>query len=323
MHVFVLTIGNSYAGSTKYRIKQYEPFLKEQGVTVDCIDLKNFHLSNLHRIANADLVINQKCLIPIQIAKKIRAASRRLLFDFDDAIYTRPGKPYSWLTKWRVKRRLNFWLRHSDGIMTANHYLGQYAKAIARQVDILPMALDLSLWKPIEKKTSEKIFLGWAGAPVNLVHLERIEPVLTSLLKAYPQVVLKVYSGQRPRLSCDYEFVPFKEGTEQAFVQQLDIGLLPLPEEEFSKGKSPIKALQYLACEVPVIGNVYGATSEILNASNSLSVTTPEEWKNALQQCILDRNLSQRLGKAGRMWVERHHNLKHVQKQLCRILTRP
>lgn len=235
MQVFVLTIGNSQAGSTKYRIKQFEPYLNEQGIDLEYVDQHDLEWRHLEKMAKADLVINQKCLLSLSWAKKIRRVSRKLIFDFDDAIYTRPGKPFSFITRLRVMSRLKYWFRKSDSVIAANQHLSQFALHYRSNVEILPMTLDLGLWKPVFKKPSDEIVMGWAGAPVNLHHLEKLEPVLSSLLESYPKLSLRVYSGKKPGLSCRYEYIPFQEGTEAAFIQGLDIGLLPLSDEEFSK----------------------------------------------------------------------------------------
>ena len=127
-------------------------------------------------------------------------------------------------------------------------------------------------------------------------------------------------SGKKPQLSFPFQFFPYKQGKEAGFVQRLDIGLLPLHYDHFSKGKSPIKAIQYLACGLPVVGNIMGATREILNEENSIAVTTHKEWLNALMKLIENRKLSQQMGEAGRSLAERQHNIKKIRERFLNVL---
>ena len=130
---------------------------------------------------------------------------------------------------------------------------------------------------------------------------------------------LAIFSGEKPRLDCPFEHHPYSPGAEPSFVRNLDVGLLPLIEEEFTRGKSPIKAIQYLSCGVPVVGNVTGATSEILNNQNSFTVSSDAEWIKALEAMILDGNLRSSLGVAGRSFVLKHHNMETVKGQMLQL----
>lgn len=320
MKILVISSRDLEKGSTKFRIVQYQDYLATQGVEIDYIRRKELKASVIDDFARYDVIYNQKCLISIGLSKRIFRRARRVIFDFDDAIYTRPGKPYGWLTAMRVHRRLHFWLRQSNSVMTANQYLAKYAKVYSEHVEMIPMAIDMQRWEPDEARTSKGITLGWAGSPVNIPNLERLDPVLSRVLEMHPNVRLAVYSGKRPQLSCRFDYVPFAPGTEAAFIQQLDIGLLPLRDEEYSRGKSPIKAIQYLACGVPVVGNIFGATAEILDTSNSVAVYSDEEWLSALSGLVSDRDLLWQMSRASRKGVVRQHDVLAVREQLLRVL---
>jgi glycosyltransferase involved in cell wall biosynthesis len=151
--------------------------------------------------------------------------------------------------------------------------------------------------------------MGWAGSPGNLVYLERISGPLKAVLTRHPHTRLLVFSGGRPRLPFPFEHHPYRPGAEPEFIRRLDIGLLPLAEEEHARGKSPIKALQYLACAIPVVGNAVGATTEILNTENSVRVRTQEEWIEGLGALIGNRERIRRMGLAGRRLVEARHGV--------------
>ena len=176
MRILAITVGAPTAGSTRFRLMQYQPLLAQKGIELEMVEAAHLNDATLDRIASADLVINQKCLLNSSWVKRIRKAARCLVFDFDDAIYTRPGKPYSFITRWRVNHRLKKWLSCSDLVITANEFLKNYAQSRAKRVEVIPMALDLTLFTPHSKPRTDPFTIGWAGAPNNLHHLERLTP---------------------------------------------------------------------------------------------------------------------------------------------------
>jgi glycosyltransferase involved in cell wall biosynthesis len=321
MQVLAIVSRDLEKGSTKYRLVQYLDYLAARGVRVEFVRRDEINDSTLERARRADLLFNQKCLVRCSLVKKLLAASRRVIFDFDDAIYTRPGKPFSWFTQMKVNRRFHLWLRQATVVTAANEFLAGYARRYTQAVETVPMALDLETWSPAAKAdASQEVTIGWAGAPVNVHLLERLDPVLCALTTRHPFVKLAVFSGQKPRLRCPFEYHSFRPGAESQFVRSLDIGLLPLADEEFTRGKSPIKALQYLACGVPVVGNVIGATAEIVNDSNGIAVVGDEGWLPALERLVTAPRMLRAMGAAGRAMVEQKHNFHRVADQLLNLL---
>lgn len=322
MRIVALTVGASHAGSTRFRLAQYQTVLESLGATLEFIPQDQFTASCLPRLHAADVVINQKCLLGRSFARDIVKASRYLIFDFDDAIYTRPGKHYGWLTQMRVMSRFKYWLRAADLTTVANQKLAAEAAPYSRQIQVVPMGVDLQRWIPAKKTSTEMRRIGWVGAPNNLVYLERLDSVLNLLIRRYPHLRLAVFSGKRPNLSCPFEYVPFQPDGEIEFIQRLDVGLLPLDDDEYSRGKSPIKAIQYLACGVPVVGNFYGATQEICTAGNSIAVGSGTSWEGALSALLEDSARANRLGQAGRAHVQAHHDAQELGKRLWEVLNR-
>ncbi len=307
--------------STRYRLGQYLGFLESKGVRSDFIHRKSINKSVLSRVRNSDVLFNQKCLFSHSLAEKMIESSRRSIFDFDDAIYTRPGRPDSLLTRFRVLRRLKLWLTRADLVTVANDYLASYARKYSSGVVVIPMALDLEVWRPSAGTSGDKITIGWAGAPVNIPLLESLDPVLAELCRKYHNVRIAVFSGRKPELSFPFDYYPYRSGQEADFVRKLDLGLLPLDDDEFARGKSPIKAIQYLACGIPVVGQVRGATAEILSPENSRAVSSPREWLEALSRLVeAPASSLKMMGEAGRSHVEMHHDIRKVRKKLLQVL---
>jgi len=269
----------------------------------------------------ADVVINQKCVLSPWIGSAIRSRAKRLIFDFDDAMWTRPGPDFSWLVRWRTSARLRWWLRAADVVTTANGYLAEWAKPHAQRLEIVPMTLDLDEWRPgPERPVTGHVTVGWAGSPAYIPLLERLEPALAAACAQEPRLRLGVYLGCRPSWRFPFEYVPYAPGTEAAFVRRLDIGLLPMDDDPFGRGKSPIKALQYLACGVPVVGRLVGAAHELVDGSVGIPVTCAAEWTAAVVGLARDAVARRRLGDAGLARIRARHDMQVQVERLLGIL---
>lgn len=321
MKVLVLAFGHpERAASTIFRVSQYRPLLAAQGIDLDFVERQDVGTGMLDRVAAADVVLNQKCLLNSWIGARIRVRAKRLIFDYDDAMWTRPGRDYSWFVKWRTASRLRWWLRQADTVVAANAYLADWAQSHARQLRVLPMALDLNLWKPAPRLPRDEIVVGWAGSPTYLPLVERLEPSLKAALALEPRLRFAIYCGQRPALSIPFTHVPYAPGTEAAFVQGLDIGLLPMDDDAFGRGKSPIKSLQYLSCGVPVVGRYVGATREIVDSVTGIAVETESEWTSAIIALARDPSRRQVLGAAGMARMRDQHDRNRLAERLVAII---
>jgi glycosyltransferase involved in cell wall biosynthesis len=318
MRILAITVGALNEGSTQYRIGQYLPMLEEAGITVDIVHRNEVSSATIDAALNADLVYIQKSLFDIKLQRGLANTGIPMIYDYDDAIWTRPGKPHSFFTGRRVRKRLHFWLHRSQRVLAANHYLANYAEQEGANVEVLPMALDTDVWKPIERDVADEFVVGWAGSPGTLPYLEALAPALQQALEATPQMRLRVYCGKRPDFGFDFEHVPYAPGTEQDFSPTLDLGLLPLPDTDHARGKSPIKSIQYLACGVPVLGNFVGATAEICRPEFAIPVTG-NGWAAQLAESANEREHLRRMGQAGRAFIEATHSRRACGARLIEL----
>ncbi len=321
MKIIVLAYGDENTASTLFRFHAYREKFEALGHSIEFIYKNDLQAEDTwEKIVQADLIINQKCIIDKKLGDRIFEFNKPVIFDFDDAVWTRPNKPYSWLTQKKVDARLKYWISKSHAATVANEHLAEYAKKFTTNVYTIPMAVDTIIWKPCIEKFTDSITLGWIGAPQNLDHLLKLETVLHNILEKYSNVDLKIFCGEKPNWTVQFEHIPYKPGGEVSFVNSLDIGLLPLQDSPYSHGKSPIKALQYLSCGVPVVANVFGATAEILDESNCLSVNTEGDWQQVLSKLIENKNLRYELGRSGRQKVLEKFSLEIVFKEFRRLL---
>ena len=320
MKILALTSGEPTLASTHFRLGQFIPSLAAAGTTLTLIPAKKF--TAWHTLPTYDLVILQKRLMRSSWLKKLRSLTRTLIFDTDDAIWHPHGPPHSWFTQLRTHLRLRKILSLADACTVPNEHLAAHLRPLTRRVATIPMALDWGNITPPAHSPSAPLRIGWAGAPVNLPYLTALEPVLREILTRHPTTELHIYCGTSPTWQAPLPFTqhPFSPGTEQAIVATFHIGLLPLPDNPFAAGKSPIKALQYAACAIPCIASPIGATQEIVrHQQTGLTATTPAEWLSALHLLITDPTARHRLGTAAHQHFLSHHTRTQAQNQMLTL----
>jgi glycosyltransferase involved in cell wall biosynthesis len=286
MKLFAITFGDERGASARMRLLQYAEHFKRSGDELIWIPKAKFRPRHLAWAAKADVIINQECLLPTAVGWMLKSLGKPMIFEWDDALYTRPGKPYWGFTQMRVLHRLHWWLRHANVVTAPSQYLAAYSRRYARAVEIIPMAMPITRAGP-RKAPGENITLGWVAGPANFRHIKAIGPDLEAFLNAHPNAQLKIMSGMRPDLKIPFEFVPWAPGTDETFLQEIDLGLLPLPDEEFTRGKSPLKALMYAAHGVPIIAsNVGGGPGELCQEFAAISVPSTAGWRQALERAL-------------------------------------
>ncbi len=311
MNIVVIGYGDQFTASTRFRFSQFDALFQKNGDALNFLFKSQIKSPNFWEVLqSADVIINQKCLLPKAVAKRIFALQKPVYFDFDDAIWTRPGRAFGPVTQFRVNRRFRNWLRESTGVMVANSFLAESASFFSSRVHVVPMALDTRSWKPgTVGGESKHVALGWNGSPNNLALLERIEEPLGVALAAEDNVSLKVFCGKKPDLNFPFEYHTFDPEKEISFVQSLDIGLLPLLDDAYSAGKSPIKGLQYLACGVPVVGQVNQGGMNFLTKDTCLEINCLNDWTKSLVLLIQDAEMRRRMAAHGVDLVRKNHCL--------------
>jgi glycosyltransferase involved in cell wall biosynthesis len=299
--------------------------LAEQGVRLSVCyasQVKARDASVMRLLSDSDVIVNQKALLSRRWLTRLKSLDKPIVFDLDDAVWTRPGKPYGWLTSRRVARRLSGWARSADCVTTASEYLAQRMIGFgARKTRVVPMALDDADPTPSATRPArtDRIRVGWLGAPGNLPGLISLSTTLRSVMRARPEAELAVFCGERPELDCEFDWVEYRKGGDKAFAASLDIGLLPLPDDEYSLGKSPIKALLYMRGGAAVIGNFVGASNDICGGGRGLAAHGPGEWEAGLLELIDDESARRTIAEKGRCFVQRAHQARAVARSMSQL----
>lgn len=220
------------------------------------------------------------------------------ILDVDDAI---------WLSTLLGKSAAQRLARRVDAVIAGNSYLADWYGNYCRKVYVIPTAIDCDRFAPIpEIASSENRFVvGWTGTAGNLRFLQDIELPLSRFLHAHPAARLTVVSDKRPTFAlipaAQFEFVRWTPANEALSLQQMDVGLMPLPDTEWARGKCSYKMLQYMATALPVIVSPVGMNAEVLKMGRcGLAASTLDDWFGALETLHDRREIRAAMGQSGR-----------------------
>lgn len=248
-----------------------------------------------------DVVVVEHQLFPYLPAwGEALLAKRRLgyVLEFDDAIY---------LT-FAHRAKLERMCASARMVVVGNEFLAQFARPHARAVEISPTTIDLARYpaSPPSRTTSgRRLVIGWIGLPYNFDALESLAAPLRELAREV-DFVLRVVSAGAPSLpGVDVECVPWTEDGEVAVIREFDVGVMPLKDDEWSRGKCGLKILQYFAAFVPVVASPVGVNASIVDHGiNGFLARNADEWRSSLRSLLADPDLRARFGAAGRSRVE-------------------
>lgn len=246
------------------------------------------------------------------LAKILR---KKIIYDFDDAIWFTDQVNESWILKTiRWRNKVKSICKWSYKVSCGNEYLCAFARQYAKHVVYNPTTIDTEhLHNPTNTsaKNKETLIIGWTGSHSTLKYLKDIEQVLIELEKKYPHVEILIIANQKPELALrTLKFLPWRKETEAEDLAKMDIGIMPLPDDEWTKGKCGFKALQYMAMEVPAVVSPVGVNLNIVDDGiNGFHAATHQEWFERIEVLINDKSLRTKMGKAGREKVIGHYSV--------------
>ncbi len=336
--------------SQRYRFEQYLPFLEKNGfeftwsyllnekgdktfysqgniLSKAAILLKTLLIrkKDVSRFKNFDIIFIQREASFIGTSwfeKKAFHSGAKVIFDFDDSIWledTSPGnKKWSW-----IKKPAKFFenIKYAHAVIAGNNYLAQKANSINKNTIVIPTTIDTEFHVPKPQLRNKSIvIIGWSGSISTIKHFESLIPVLIRIKEKYKERVhFKVIgeAGYKNTL-LEIKSVPWSEQTEVDELNSLDIGIMPLPNDEWTSGKCGLKGLSYMACEVATVMSNVGVNQEIIeNGINGFVANNDEEWFNVLCSLIENKELREQLGKKGRETVlEKYSVDAHKEKYL-------
>lgn len=323
----------------RYRLEQWEPLLRERGVEITWAPFEDDELhsivykpgrmgkklqlvtrnlarrlSTINRARKYDLVyiLREAALLGPPVFERLLYQQRvPFVFDFDDAIfvsYRSPSNGYLSYLKFASKTKTI--CRLASHVMVGNPYLAEYASAVNDNVTVVPTTIDTEKYRVAPPRTSDgPIVIGWTGSFSTVQHLDTLRGALKKLAET-EQFRLRVIGTPTYELSSvDVEAMQWRAATELEDLRAIDIGVMPLPDDNWSKGKCGLKALQFMALGIPTICSPVGVNTDIIQDNeNGFLAMSESEWVDKLTRLLRDAELRRRLGDAGRATVEQRYS---------------
>ncbi|MFI5204025.1 MAG: glycosyltransferase family 4 protein [Flavobacteriales bacterium] len=256
--------------------------------------------------------------------KQLKRKGPVVVFDFDDAIWKMDVSDGNSMFKWLKKpSKTEKLISLANVIIAGNAYLASYASQFNSHVNVIPTTVDTDIFKKnghINTQTNKPVVIGWSGSLTTIKHVEMIVPVLERIKQKYGERVSFLLIGDH-RFSNRLPGFTVKEwdlATEVEDLSAIDIGIMPLPNDEWSKGKCGLKGLTYMSLEIPTIMSAVGVNTEIIqHGVNGLLAANLDEWFSHLCSLIDNADLRKSLGAAGRKTVvEKYSVLANRDKYL-------
>ncbi|HUT30542.1 MAG TPA: glycosyltransferase family 4 protein [Sedimentisphaerales bacterium] len=307
MNLLVIS-NNPDRGSFRQRIAIHLDNMRAKGIFCHVAKLPPGTLARrnlLKQSAYFDCVFIHKKRLSLFDAIRLRRYGRKIIYDFDDAVMYRDSHP----ERPSRKRQRSFrrTVRLADLVIAGNDYLSRHAREFTRSVNILPTGLDTGAYEVQAQPPGDgKIRLVWIGSKSTLPYLSAIRPVIEEIAVKFDKVVL--------RIICDDFFdlanakVEKRPWSEQSQVQDLltsDIGLAPLPDDRFTRGKCGFKLLQYAAAGLPAVTSPVGVNAEyVTEGVTGFHATNSSEWVSNIGRLIESAELRRKMGRQARLWVK-------------------
>jgi glycosyltransferase involved in cell wall biosynthesis len=344
--------------SQRYRFEQWAPHLAtEHGITLDFAAFESARLAALlyepgHILGKAALtlrdlvrrativrtardydavVIHREAALigPAIYERFIARTGKPIIFDFDDAIWSSEQPWINGLfSRLHFRGKTSTICRLASAVTTGNAFLAEYARQRNPRVSIVPSSIELAEYPVLPEADDTRFVVGWTGSTSTLAYFEHARPALERLASTIPLTVKIICSKPptRPIAGAEMRFIPWSAEHEAADVADCHVGIMPLPDNEMSRGKGGMKALQYMATGRPVVVSPVGVNAEIVqDGSNGILAASVEEWVNGLTRLADDPALRARMGRNARVTVEKRFTAQNsaakfaaVVDQVCR-----
>lgn len=311
--------------SSRYRVFQFEKLYRAAGVDLQVQELFDDQYFDILRsswstirkpsyiasryskrcgfaksLQSANLVVIEHQLFPYAPnAFEKRYLPSRYVLEYDDAIYL------------KHPRKMPYLMQRSMAVIAGNEELAEYARKFSADVHVVPTVLDTGVFAPSPKSESAKIRIGWSGLEYNFRYLQSLSPVFRKLLERLP-VEIVILSGSPPaHFDFPFRFEKWNAQKEAQQINEFDIGVMPLADDAWSRGKCGMKLLQFMALELPSVSSPVGVNRQILqDGVNGFLADSPRAWEERLVQLVQEEGLRRRLGREARKTVEQDFSMQ-------------
>jgi glycosyltransferase involved in cell wall biosynthesis len=350
MNVLLLSRYSRSGNSSRVRSYQYLPYLRREGIHVTEAPLsgddfvadlyagkprdwasigKSYikRLQTLSRLSRFDLLWIERELFPYvpALAELLISMTRvPYVIDFDDAIFHNYDQNRNPFVRGLLGKKIGQIMRHARLVVVGNSYLQQYAEqAGAPWIEQLPSVVDSDRLYASGERELDTFTIGWIGTPLNADYLHPIQTSLAETCADGKARVVLVGSGEISLQGLSPTIRPWTEADEANDIGSFDVGIMPLPDAPWERGKCGYKLLQYFACGLPVVASPVGVNRTIVEDSiNGFLASGPDEWSLALQTLLNDPEKRQLMGNSGRKKVEREYSISLTAPKLVALLRR-
>jgi len=337
MKILFIPYGTDQAPATRYRVTQYLPHLEARNVEYSVFSsiskfstslmIKSPDFAPLTRLIyyayvfierlfrffyilaisrKFDILFLQRTTFPFKLELLLKLANRNIIFDIDDAIYLpdKEGKDIITRIKQYVKKtEVISILRISRAIIVENEYIKNFVSQYCNYVYKIPGPIDTERFFVKKREDSKKgVTLGWIGSPATTSYLHMLDSAFRDIKKRYDFVKFKFIGlGKYENREIKFENAEWNYDTEVSQLQSFDIGIMPMPDNEWTRGKLGCKMLQYMAVGVPAVVPYSSTNAEIIkNGENGFFATKESEWTEILSILIKNEELRRAIGQKGR-----------------------
>ena len=324
---------NKNEASSRFRVEAYFPYLKNDfDYAVFYSEYNNRSVAKIFRsfikrirfirllfqVRRYDIVFMQRPMSSdkkksVFFEKLLTLFNKNLVFDFDDALFVQNPVKISNLIKLSKK------------VICGNDYLASYAKRYNPNTFVVPTAIDTQKFFPLQKKQTDKLTIGWTGTSGNYANFsQELIKALKQILQKRSNVEFLFICDKRPpaHFTFPYRFIQWSEKSELEDLRQIDIGIMPLVDSEWTRGKCGFKLIQYGAIGIPSVASNVGVNGDVVLHEKSGYLIFHQEWHERLEALLNDEDLRRTFGKTARAHIESNYSLKATYPLLKKYITR-
>lgn len=325
--ILFITLSSGTSPSTRVRINNIVPELERLNFLCTVVAFPSELLGQLkllRQARNFDVVYLQKKTPTRLFVYLLRRAAKRLVYDFDDAIYYRQNElsdPTRAIDK-RRRRRFQYIVKQCDHVIAGNRILSDEALKYTDHCSVVPSGVETEGVPHKDYSADPTVFsIGWVGTSVNLPYLAQLAPIFAALAKQHSIQVRIISSASVELPGVDTVFVPWAIDTQEAEITKFDVGVMPLSDNPHARGKCAYKLLQYMAAGIPSVASDVGINREVLERGDcGLIANDTAGFQHALATLITDPALCRTFGENALIDVHKHYSYAHIAQLLAPIL---
>ncbi len=311
--------------SLRYRTGQYIPRLEQEGINLEIMEIPRGLVERLRffgRLSRYDLVLLHRRLFNLPNFFFLRRSAKKLVYDVDDAVFLKDSRQVARSSR-TLKTRFCRTVQAADRVIAGNAHLFSKISKLNPRTTALPTVVDHSRYERSKRQNSaEGLNAVWIGSDSTLFYLEALLPHLEPLVDSLPGFKLTVISDRFPeRTRVPITPVPWSRKDEVSALCSADVGLMPLFDDAWTRGKCGLKLIQYGAAALPSVYSPVGVNRSIAtHGETGFSALFGEDWPKALTRLAADEGLRRRMGRAARERIVNHYSVEACFPDLLKIL---